>query len=96
MQITISAKQQFLANSEQSQQFRHVVTQPFFQSAITHAVAEMNSKGTFSSSEMQAVRHFIDVFANLGEVHSNPKHRPVKSLNWNEQKGGGKPRNETI
>ncbi len=81
MQITISPKQQFL-DSPYSEELRKLVTQPFFQNALTHAMAEMNNRGEFNSEQMAAVRYFIDVFANLGERTSTPKKYPVKRLDY--------------
>lgn len=72
MNINVSPKDQFLEKFELAKDFRAMVLNPAMQTAVTHALAEMGISARFNSEQMQAVKHFVHMFMNMGERDSLP------------------------
>lgn len=77
--INLSPKSQFLRRHDDLVlALRDTIPQPWFQEAMTYALAQMTENGA-TRDELNGAKLFREALATLGEPEAQPEDRPDKS-----------------
>jgi len=79
MAVIISPRYQFQGHKDRRERWAQIANDPVFHAAVTHALAEMVSRG-LAPDALAGVNGFIYTLSNMHEDLPLPKQIPAKPL----------------